>query len=182
MAITEPGENDQPVGTAPTGRSGELYVNSTWSGMYGTIGTVGQFTLTNEWLGYEPTFEDPREGSLATRLTAGQFRRLHADESPVARRGSRRFSGRSRVIAGAAPRRRAYARRMCGRYTNTAGVQELNERFKVPIPGEAGTRRYNVAPTDEVLAIVSPKGRPEARLLRWGLIPSWAKDTKAPTR
>ncbi len=68
---------------------------------------------------------------------------------------------------------------MCGRYTNTAGLQELNERFKVPFPGEAGTRRYNIAPTEEVLAIVSPKGEPEARLLRWGLVPPWAKDLKS---
>jgi len=63
---------------------------------------------------------------------------------------------------------------VCGRYTNTAGPEELNERFRVPIPGAAGTRRYNIAPTEEVLAIVAPKGAPEARLLRWGLIPPWA--------
>ncbi len=68
---------------------------------------------------------------------------------------------------------------MCGRYTNTAGPEELNERFKVPIDRESGTRRFNVAPTEEVLAIVSPKGQPEARLLRWGLIPPWAKDLKS---
>ncbi|HEV2973737.1 MAG TPA: SOS response-associated peptidase [Solirubrobacteraceae bacterium] len=67
---------------------------------------------------------------------------------------------------------------MCGRYTNTAGMQELNERFKVPFPGEAGTHRYNVAPTEEVLAIVAPKRAPEARLLRWGLVPTWADDVK----
>jgi putative SOS response-associated peptidase YedK len=67
---------------------------------------------------------------------------------------------------------------MCGRYTNTAGVQELNDRFRVPISGDAGTHRYNIAPTEEVLAIVSPHGEPEARMLRWGLIPSWASDLK----
>lgn len=67
---------------------------------------------------------------------------------------------------------------MCGRYTNTAGVQELNERFKVPFPGEAGTRRFNIAPTEEVLAIVASRGEREARLLRWGLIPPWATDLK----
>ena len=71
---------------------------------------------------------------------------------------------------------------MCGRYTNTAGVEELNDRFNVPITGEAGTRRYNVAPTEEVLAIVAPKGEPEARLLRWGLVPTWAKDLKGAAR
>jgi putative SOS response-associated peptidase YedK len=67
---------------------------------------------------------------------------------------------------------------MCGRYTNTAGVQELNDRFRVPIPSEAGTRRFNIAPTEEVLAIVAPQGEPEAQLLRWGLIPSWASELK----
>jgi putative SOS response-associated peptidase YedK len=65
---------------------------------------------------------------------------------------------------------------MCGRYTNTAGVEELNDRFRVPITSGAGTRRYNIAPTEEVLAIVAPKGEPEARMLRWGLVPTWAKD------
>jgi putative SOS response-associated peptidase YedK len=65
---------------------------------------------------------------------------------------------------------------MCGRYTNTAGIQELNERFKVPFPGEEGTHRFNIAPTEEVLTIVAPKGEPQAELMRWGLIPSWADD------
>jgi len=67
---------------------------------------------------------------------------------------------------------------MCGRYTNTAGPEELNERFRVPIASDAGTRRFNIAPTEEVLAIVAPKGQPQARLLRWGLVPPWAHDLK----
>jgi putative SOS response-associated peptidase YedK len=65
---------------------------------------------------------------------------------------------------------------MCGRYTNTAGVEELNDRFGVPISSSAGTGRFNIAPTEEVLAIVSPKGEPQARMLRWGLVPSWAHE------
>ena len=67
---------------------------------------------------------------------------------------------------------------MCGRYTNTAGVAELSEDLRLPIPGTEGTRRYNIAPTEQVLAVVAPHGEPEARLLRWGLIPPWAKDLK----
>jgi putative SOS response-associated peptidase YedK len=63
---------------------------------------------------------------------------------------------------------------MCGRYTNTVGPEELNDRFRVPIPGPQGTHRYNIAPTEEVLAIVAPQGQPDAQLLRWGLVPSWA--------
>ncbi len=68
---------------------------------------------------------------------------------------------------------------MCGRYTNTAGVEELNDRFHVPLSGPEGTRRFNIAPTEEVLAIVAPKGEPQARLLRWGLVPPWSKDLKS---
>jgi putative SOS response-associated peptidase YedK len=71
---------------------------------------------------------------------------------------------------------------VCGRYTNTAGPEELNDRFRIPISSDAGTRRFNIAPTEEVLAIVAPKGQPEARLLRWGLIPTWASDLKAGAR
>jgi putative SOS response-associated peptidase YedK len=77
---------------------------------------------------------------------------------------------------------RAYARGVCGRYTNTAGPEELNDRFRVPITSDAGTRRFNIAPTEQVLAIVAPHGEQEARMLRWGLVPHWAKDLKGAAR
>jgi len=67
---------------------------------------------------------------------------------------------------------------MCGRYTNTSGPEELDDRFHVPIPGAAGTRRYNIAPTEEVLTIVAPKGQQQAELMRWGLVPSWSTEIK----
>ncbi len=67
---------------------------------------------------------------------------------------------------------------MCGRYTNTRGPEEIGERFGVQVHGSAGTGRYNIAPTEEVLAIVRRREEPEARLLRWGLVPHWKKDTK----
>jgi putative SOS response-associated peptidase YedK len=67
---------------------------------------------------------------------------------------------------------------MCGRYTNTKGPEELNDRFRVPIPSAEGTLRFNIAPTENVLALVAPKGSPEARVLRWGLVPAWAEEIK----
>jgi putative SOS response-associated peptidase YedK len=67
---------------------------------------------------------------------------------------------------------------MCGRYTNTKRPDELNDRLGVPVRESAGTGRYNVAPTEQVLAVVSPAGEPEARLLRWGLVPHWATNLK----
>jgi putative SOS response-associated peptidase YedK len=48
-----------------------------------------------------------------------------------------------------------------------------------------GLGRYNVAPTQEILVVRSSpdeaeaaKGEREARLMRWGLVPVWAKDLK----
>jgi putative SOS response-associated peptidase YedK len=68
---------------------------------------------------------------------------------------------------------------MCGRYTNTTGPEELDERFRVPITTAEGTRRYNIAPTEEVLVIAAPKpGERRAELMRWGLVPSWATEIK----
>ena len=69
---------------------------------------------------------------------------------------------------------------MCGRYTNTAGPEELNDRFHVPIASAEGTHRYNVAPTEEVLAVVAKDGVRRAELMRWGLVPSWSTEIKGP--
>jgi putative SOS response-associated peptidase YedK len=66
---------------------------------------------------------------------------------------------------------------VCGRYTlATPDHSAIRARFPV---GEsiAIRQRYNVAPTDEVLAVTTDKqGAPRGELLRWGLVPSWAKD------
>lgn len=67
---------------------------------------------------------------------------------------------------------------MCGRYTNTAGIEELNEHFGAPIAEETGTKRFNIAPTEDVLALVRPREQVEARVLRWGLVPPWSRDLK----
>jgi putative SOS response-associated peptidase YedK len=40
------------------------------------------------------------------------------------------------------------------------------------------TPRYNIAPSQEVLAITESQGRRELPLFLWGLIPSWSKDLK----
>lgn len=71
-------------------------------------------------------------------------------------------------------------RLVCGRYTNTSGPEELNDRFRVPITAEEGTHRYNIAPTEQVLAIVAGKSGQRAELMRWGLVPSWATEVKGP--
>jgi putative SOS response-associated peptidase YedK len=65
---------------------------------------------------------------------------------------------------------------VCGRYTLAApNPAEVRARFPVGESIEI-RRRYNVAPGDEVLAVTTDRdGNPRGELLRWGLVPSWAK-------
>jgi putative SOS response-associated peptidase YedK len=58
----------------------------------------------------------------------------------------------------------------------------LGARFGVKIRERTDGDPYNIAPTEQVLAIVAPKGEPQARLLRWGLVPTWADDLKGSYR
>jgi putative SOS response-associated peptidase YedK len=68
---------------------------------------------------------------------------------------------------------------MCGRYTNTAKPGELEQRFGVKVPFGEGTGRYNIAPTEHVVAIVAADdGEHVAREMRWGLMPHWADDAR----
>jgi putative SOS response-associated peptidase YedK len=65
---------------------------------------------------------------------------------------------------------------VCGRYTlATPDPAEVRTRFPIGESVEI-RRRYNVAPGDQVLAVTTDKeGNPRGELLRWGLVPSWAK-------
>ena len=38
--------------------------------------------------------------------------------------------------------------------------------------------RYNIAPTQDVLTVINEAGVRQTRMMRWGLIPFWARDTK----
>lgn len=64
---------------------------------------------------------------------------------------------------------------MCGRYTLTAELGELEARFDFQSPDVPYTPSYNIAPSQSVLAVLD-NGAYRAEYLRWGLVPSWAKD------
>ncbi len=72
---------------------------------------------------------------------------------------------------------------MCGRYAASADPAELVEDYEIdevtPEGREATRPRFNLAPTDDVPAIVerSGDGATLRKLvgLRWGLVPSWSK-------
>lgn len=66
---------------------------------------------------------------------------------------------------------------MCGRFTLFDTAASLAEAFEVAeVPSLSP--RYNIAPSQAVAAVRIPPsgGAREVVLLRWGLIPSWAKD------
>jgi putative SOS response-associated peptidase YedK len=66
---------------------------------------------------------------------------------------------------------------MCGRFTLKTPREVVAKQFGVEIDEELESR-FNIAPTQTIAAIrpaVGGEGR-EFVLLKWGLIPSWAKD------
>lgn len=75
---------------------------------------------------------------------------------------------------------------MCGRFTLTATPDQV-ALFLALMDLEAFPPRYNIAPTQPILmAIAGPPRDPgsnlpdrRALLVRWGLIPGWAKDPKS---
>ena len=65
---------------------------------------------------------------------------------------------------------------MCGRYSLSQTVETIASAFRV---GDAidWSPRYNIAPTQSVPTVSQLEDRDrQFRLLRWGLVPSWAKD------
>lgn len=63
---------------------------------------------------------------------------------------------------------------MCGRYVQTQTFGELARRFNLADIQLDLRARYNIAPTQEVPAVVTEGGRRVLRTFRWGLIPKWA--------
>ena len=66
---------------------------------------------------------------------------------------------------------------MCGRFSLTTDPKTVAQRFGVPTATaeSAWMPRYNIAPTKTVI-VVSDDGKRHLAHMRWGLIPSWAKD------
>jgi len=66
---------------------------------------------------------------------------------------------------------------MCGRFTlkrsdriKVGGLNHFDLDDFIP--------RYNIAPSQDILTVVEGASAREARLLQWGLIPSWSKEAK----
>ena len=66
---------------------------------------------------------------------------------------------------------------MCGRFTLVADDASFEERFSFSGSDLQFVPSFNIAPTQSVLT-VRRDGEIHAEYMRWGLIPSWAKDPK----
>jgi putative SOS response-associated peptidase YedK len=66
---------------------------------------------------------------------------------------------------------------MCGRFVRFRSWADLRQILTLLTPVELPLS-YNIAPTQKVLVARDHDGKREGFAMRWGLIPSWAKDKK----
>ena len=71
---------------------------------------------------------------------------------------------------------------MCGRFVGYRRKEELLDLFPIDQCEIEVTANYNIAPTQEILAIVRQDGQNHLRHFHWGLVPFWAKDTSIGAR
>ncbi len=65
---------------------------------------------------------------------------------------------------------------MCGRYTFHQKVEDLAKRYDLSSVPESIRDNFNVAPGHIMPIIVEEDGKPKLEMMKWGLVPVWAKD------
>jgi putative SOS response-associated peptidase YedK len=71
--------------------------------------------------------------------------------------------------------------KMCGRFAQRSDPKRLAKEFKVAEVPQIEAR-YNIAPTQEILAVRELGDGREMAFFKWGLVPSWAKDVSMGAR
>jgi putative SOS response-associated peptidase YedK len=71
---------------------------------------------------------------------------------------------------------------MCGRFTASFEFREIKVRYNLQRDLPLFARRYNIAPSQEVPVIIQNGGKNELKIMRWGLVPSWAPDRSIANR
>ncbi|WP_099364515.1 SOS response-associated peptidase [Fredinandcohnia onubensis] len=69
---------------------------------------------------------------------------------------------------------------MCGRFTLFAEYDDILNRFDIEaaIEQDLYLQSYNIAPSHSVLSVINDGTQNRLGYLRWGFVPSWAKDEK----
>jgi putative SOS response-associated peptidase YedK len=71
---------------------------------------------------------------------------------------------------------------MCGRYVSATPPDQIAAYFDTEEPEVLLDPSYNVAPTDDVYAVLADGGVRHVDAFHWGLVPRWAKDPKIASR
>jgi len=71
---------------------------------------------------------------------------------------------------------------MCGRFALYRNLEEIKEAFEIQQVRWKPVASYNIAPAQDVAVVVRRDGENFLEKMRWGLIPSWAKDAKIGSR
>jgi len=69
--------------------------------------------------------------------------------------------------------------RMCGRFVAASPPDEIARYFDAEAPEAALEPNYNVAPTNDVYAVLEDGHVRKVEALHWGLVPRWAKSLSA---
>jgi len=70
---------------------------------------------------------------------------------------------------------------LCGRFVQFSSLRTLERHFQVEIFGGELTASYNIAPTQEIFAVVQEVDRRLGKF-HWGLLPFWSKDLSGASR
>ena len=71
---------------------------------------------------------------------------------------------------------------MCGRFAGFSSLEMLQEHFPIDVADIQIEPNYNVAPTQEIVAIARHEGKNYLQKYYWGLVPFWAKDLSIGSR
>jgi putative SOS response-associated peptidase YedK len=71
---------------------------------------------------------------------------------------------------------------MCGRFVSSSPPDQIARYFDALNDAPSLEPNYNVAPTEDVYAVLVDGGIRRLEALHWGLVPYWAKDPKAGNR
>jgi putative SOS response-associated peptidase YedK len=71
---------------------------------------------------------------------------------------------------------------MCGRFVGYRSFHELKKAFPIDKAACDVAENYNVAPSQEVLAIIKHDNENWLEKLHWGFVPFWAKDISIGSR
>jgi putative SOS response-associated peptidase YedK len=66
---------------------------------------------------------------------------------------------------------------MCGRFVGFRRREALIKHFPIDVANINVAPDYNIAPTQEILAIVRHNEKNHLERIHWGLVPFWSKDT-----